>query len=75
MGDSDMDELAQKEGIDREAAYALSHRHHPLGRPAEPEEIADVIAFLASPRAAYVTGATVMVDGGTTVVDPSAEAF
>ncbi|MGZ8794938.1 MAG: SDR family oxidoreductase, partial [Gaiellaceae bacterium] len=50
----------------------LAHRQHPLGRPAQPEEIADVIAFVASPRAAYVTGATVMVDGGTTVVDPTA---
>ena len=42
-----------------------------LGRPAQPEEIADVIAFLASPRAGYVSGATVMVDGGTTSIDPT----
>jgi meso-butanediol dehydrogenase/(S,S)-butanediol dehydrogenase/diacetyl reductase len=73
MGDTDMDEVAQAHGIDREGAYERAHRRHPLGRPAEPEEIADVIAFLASPRAAYVTGATVMVDGGTTVMDPTAE--
>ncbi|MGZ8697078.1 MAG: SDR family NAD(P)-dependent oxidoreductase, partial [Gaiellaceae bacterium] len=72
MGDHDMDELARAQGIDREGAYELAHRQHPLGRPAQPEEIADVIAFVASPRAAYVTGATVMVDGGTTVVDPTA---
>ena len=72
MGDSDMDELGRAHGIDREGAYELAHRQHPLGRPAQPEEIAEVIAFVASPRAAYVTGATVMVDGGTSVVDPTA---
>jgi NAD(P)-dependent dehydrogenase (short-subunit alcohol dehydrogenase family) len=74
MGDSDMDEVARAHGTDREGAYARAHRQHPLGRPAQPEEIADVIAFLASPRAAYVTGATIMVDGGTTAIDPTAEA-
>ncbi len=38
----------------------------PLGRGAEPEEIASVIAFLASDDASYVTGATIPVDGGLT---------
>ena len=36
----------------------------PLGRLGRPEEVADVITFLASPRAAYVTGQTWTVDGG-----------
>jgi NAD(P)-dependent dehydrogenase (short-subunit alcohol dehydrogenase family) len=37
---------------------------HPLGRVAQPSEIADVIAFLAGPRSSFVTGAAIPVDGG-----------
>jgi NAD(P)-dependent dehydrogenase (short-subunit alcohol dehydrogenase family) len=36
----------------------------PLGRPAQPEEIAELVEFLASPRASYLTGAYVPADGG-----------
>lgn len=36
----------------------------PLGRYGQPEEIAEIVAFLASPAAAYVTGAHILVDGG-----------
>jgi NAD(P)-dependent dehydrogenase (short-subunit alcohol dehydrogenase family) len=40
----------------------------PLGRTAHPNEIAEVIVFLASSQASYLTGATVAVDGGYTAI-------
>jgi NAD(P)-dependent dehydrogenase (short-subunit alcohol dehydrogenase family) len=44
----------------------------PLGRPGHAWEIADVIAFLASPAASYVTGASWVVDGGMLQMGPMA---
>ena len=57
--------LADQQGGNRDAVLAKVGAGRPLGRLAEPEEIAAVIAFLASERASYVTGAAWSADGGT----------
>jgi 3-oxoacyl-[acyl-carrier protein] reductase len=59
------DQNAAAQGISREEALAAQSAKVPLGRFAEPAEIADVIVFLCSERASMVTGAAWSVDGGT----------
>jgi NAD(P)-dependent dehydrogenase (short-subunit alcohol dehydrogenase family) len=57
--------LADQQGGERDEVLAKVGAGRPLGRLAEPEEIAAVIAFLASEKASYVTGAAWSADGGT----------
>src|SRR5437867_8023865 len=57
--------LADQQGGDRDEILRKVGAGRPLGRLARPEEIAGVIVFLCSDRAAYVTGAAWSADGGT----------
>jgi NAD(P)-dependent dehydrogenase (short-subunit alcohol dehydrogenase family) len=59
------DQQAGRSGKSREAVLESVAAGRPLGRLAEPGEIASVIAFLCSDRASYVTGAAWSADGGT----------
>jgi NAD(P)-dependent dehydrogenase (short-subunit alcohol dehydrogenase family) len=60
--------LAEQHGGSRDEVLAKVGAARPLGRFAEPDEIAAVIAFLASERASYVTGAGWSADGGTVAI-------
>lgn len=59
---------AQKMGIPVDSLYAERLRNVPLGRIGEAEEAANVIAFLASEAASYVTGTSINLDGGASAV-------
>ncbi|HXF82569.1 MAG TPA: SDR family oxidoreductase [bacterium] len=55
---------AARQGLPAEEALARDAAEVPLGRHGDPAEVAAVIVFLASPRASYITGQQIVVDGG-----------
>jgi NAD(P)-dependent dehydrogenase (short-subunit alcohol dehydrogenase family) len=63
-----VERLAKNDGIDYGAAQQAlmdSLGGIPIGRPAKPKEVADLVGFLVSPRAAAITGTEYVIDGGT----------
>lgn len=61
-----MEAEARQQGISMEEALTRAKATRPLGRIAEPSEIADAVVYLASNRASYITGAVVAMDGAVT---------
>lgn len=62
------DRIARDAGVDRDGGKAIVMKALggiPLGRPSTPEEVANLIAFLASDRASSITGTEYVIDGGT----------
>ncbi|HLK01074.1 MAG TPA: SDR family oxidoreductase [Streptosporangiaceae bacterium] len=75
MADGEMEVLCQRHGITIDEAYELVTKDTALRRPAQPDEIASVIAFIASPDAAVMTGTILVADSGASCVDLPTLAF
>lgn len=58
------EQKAKRAGRSAEAVAKESHAAIPVGRYGDPQEYADVVAFVASARASYVNGSVIRVDGG-----------
>uniref|UniRef100_UPI0035C7267C SDR family NAD(P)-dependent oxidoreductase n=1 Tax=Serratia quinivorans TaxID=137545 RepID=UPI0035C7267C len=75
MADEEMQPLMAAHQLTLEQAYQRVCRDVPLRRPASAEEIAGICRFLCSPEASIITGAALVADGGSTIVDVPTLAF
>jgi meso-butanediol dehydrogenase/(S,S)-butanediol dehydrogenase/diacetyl reductase len=75
MADEEMQPLMAAHNLTLEQAYQHVCRDVPLRRPASAQEIAQVCRFLCSTQASIITGATLVADGGSTIVDVPTLAF
>jgi NAD(P)-dependent dehydrogenase (short-subunit alcohol dehydrogenase family) len=65
-----MEGLAKAQNTDVYGALGLLTRFSPIKKAVEPDEIAPLAVFLASDESGFITGQTILIDGGATVVDP-----
>ena len=56
--------FARDKGVDQQTAHELALSSIPLGRICTPQEVANLVTFLASPRASFLNGAHIPIDGG-----------
>ena len=61
-----IEERARRQGVSLEEAVQLEEGRVPMGFLGEPEDVANLVVFLASVKARYITGVTIQVDGGST---------
>jgi NAD(P)-dependent dehydrogenase (short-subunit alcohol dehydrogenase family) len=68
--------FARDLGVEQQTAHELAERSIPLGRICEPEEVASLVVYLASPQASFVHGAHIPIDGGQrkAIMDMGAQA-